>query len=88
MITWLTLLQQMTKMFSLPSLLQPSSSLAEDGEDAEPLNDDKGCNSHQVLPASAIECLVVVTGGDGDGDQVQLLVPVFSTPAVVGAMES
>jgi hypothetical protein len=87
-ITWLTLLRQMMNMFSLPSLLHPSSSLAEDGEDAEPLNDDKGCNSHQVLPVSAIECLVVVTGGDGDRDQVQLLVPVFSTPAVVGAMES
>ena len=64
-------------------VLHLSSSLADDGESAEPLNDDKGRSSHQVLPASAVECQVVVTGGDGDGDQVLLLVPVSSTPVVL-----
>ena len=86
-ITWLTLPQRMMKVFSLPCLLSPSSFLAEDIEGADPLNDDKGRNSHQVLPASAVECQVVVTGGDGDGDQVLLLVPVSSTPAVVVGLD-
>ena len=79
-ITWLTLLQRMMKVFSLPCLLSPSSFLAEDIEGADPLNDDKGRNSHQVLHASAVECLVVVTGGDRDGEHVLLL---LSTPVAL-----
>ena len=57
-------------MFSLSCLLRPSSSVAEDGEGAEPLHDDKDRNSHPVLPASAVEYLVVAISGDGDGGQI------------------
>ena len=87
-ITWLTLLPRMMTMFSLSCLPRPSSSVAEYGKGAEPLNDDEGCNSHPVPPASAVEGVVVVTGGDGDGDQVLTLIPVSSTPAVIGVAKS
>ena len=60
--------------------------VAEDGEGAEPLDDDKGRSSHLVLPASTVEYLIVVTGGDGDGDKVLVLIPVSSTPVVVGGL--
>ena len=79
-ITWLTLLQRMMKVFSLPCLLRPSSCLAEDSGGTETLYDDKFRDSHQVLPASAVEGLVVLTSGDGDGEHVLLL---LTTPVAV-----
>ena len=41
---------------------------------AGPLGDE-GRDDHLVLPASAVEGLVIVTGGSEDGDHVLLLFP-------------